>query len=189
VGIASYDNHEIARKWAHDRDMSKSDFIQGANISSDEVARTKVKIREKLKQLPVDTPGKIIIEARENLLLFVYDVRSLRLTLGEKVANHQNLLRTVIFHSFVDGSIESVSERFGPHTFSRLVRPDRSTEESLTIRNGQCNFSVPGETLKSWTIYLSIVRKRKSRRWIWLFGWTVNTIVNRMDNKHYHATS
>ena len=148
VGIASYDNHELAKKWARDRGMKESDIVQGANISSDEVARTKVKIREKLKQLPADLPGMIVIEAKENLLLFVYDIQSLALTFGEEVANHQNLLRTVIFHSFVDGSTESISQDIGPHTFSHLVRPDRSTEESLTIRNAQGSFSVPAETLK-----------------------------------------
>ena len=148
VGIASYDNHEIAKKWACDRGMTESDFIQGAYISSDEVARTIVKIREKSKQLPADLPGIIVIEAKENLLLFVYDIESLALTLGEEVAKHQNLLRTVIFHSFVDGSTESVSQNVGPHTFSHVVRLDRSTEQSLTIRNPQRSFSVPAETLK-----------------------------------------
>lgn len=148
VGIASYDNHELAKKWARDRGVKESDILQGADISSDEVARTKVKIREKLKQLPADLPAMIVIEAKENLLLFVYDIRSLALTFGEEVANHRNLLRTVIFHSFVDGPTESVSDNVGPHTFSHMVRPDSSTEESLTIRNVQCRFSVPGETLR-----------------------------------------
>jgi hypothetical protein len=148
VGIASYDNHEIARKWARDKGMKENDFVQGANFSSDEVARTKVKIREKLKQLPVDTPGMIVIEAKENFLLFVYDIRWLALTFEEELTNHKNLLRTVIFHSFVDGSTEGVFANVGRHTFCHLVRPDRSTEESLTIRNAQCSFSIPGETLK-----------------------------------------
>lgn len=148
VGIASYGNHEIAKKWARDRGIKEGDIAEGANFSSDEVARTIVKIREKLKQLPADVPGMIVIEAKENLLLFVYDIQALALTFAEEVANHQNLLRTVIFHSFVDGSTESVSENVGPHTFSHLVRADRSTEESLTIRNAQCGFSVPSETLR-----------------------------------------
>lgn len=148
VGIASYDNHEVAKKWARDRGMTESDIVQGADISSDEVARTIVKIREKIKQLPADLPGMIVLEARENLLLFVYEIRSLALTLGNEVVNHQHLLRTVIFHSFVDGSSESISENVGPHTFSQLIRPDGSTEESLTIRNAQCGFSIPDETLR-----------------------------------------
>lgn len=147
VGVASYDNHEVAKQWARDRGMREGDIVQGANISSDEIARTKVKIREKLKQLPSDMPGMIVIEAKENLLLFVYDIRSLALTFAEEVANHRNLLRTVIFHSFIDGSTESTCANIGSHTFSHLVRPDRSTEESLTIRNAQCSSSVPAETL------------------------------------------
>lgn len=148
VGIASYHNHEIAKKWARDRGMKESDIVQGADILSDEIARTKVKIREKIKQLSADIPGMIVIEAKENLLLFVYDIQSLALTIEEEVANHQNLLRTVIFHSFMDGSTESVFANFGTHTFSHVVRRDRSTEESLTIRNPRCSFSVPGETIR-----------------------------------------
>jgi hypothetical protein len=148
VGIASYDNHDVAKKWARDRGMREGDMVQGANISSDEIARTKVKIRKKLKQLPTNMPGMIVIEAKENLLLFVYDVRWLALTFEEEIANHSDLLRTIIFHSFVDGSTESVSANIGSHTFSHLVRPDSSTEESLTIRNARCSFSIPPETLR-----------------------------------------
>lgn len=148
VGIASYNNHEIAKTWARDRGMKESNFVQGADILSNEIARTKVKIREKIKQLPADIPGMIVIEAKENLLLFVYDIESLALTIEEEVANHQNLLRTVIFHSFVDGSTESVFANVGPHTFSHVVRRDRSTEESLTITNPRCSFSVSGETIR-----------------------------------------
>jgi len=114
--------------------MKEGDIVQGADISSDEVARTKVKIREKLKQLPEDLPGMIVIEAKENLLLFLYDIQGLALTFGEEVAKHPNLLRTVIFHSFVDGSIESASENIGPHTFSHLVRPDRVILLLLEVR-------------------------------------------------------
>jgi hypothetical protein len=148
VGIASYDNHDVAKKWARDKGMREGDLVQGASISSDEVARTKIKIREKLKQLPANMPGMIVIEAKENLLLFVYDIRSLAATFGEEVAKYPNLLRTVIFHSFVDGSTESASANVGPHTFSHLIRSDRSTEQSLTIRNSECSFTVPRETIR-----------------------------------------
>jgi hypothetical protein len=46
VGIAPYDNHEIAKQWARERGMKEGDIVQGAIIVSDEVARAKGKIRE-----------------------------------------------------------------------------------------------------------------------------------------------
>jgi len=148
VGIAPYDNHEIAKQWARERGMKEGNLVQGAIILSDEVARAKGKIREKLKQLPDDLPGMIVIEAKENLLFFVYDIRWLALTFGEELTRHQNLLRTVMFHSFVDGSRESAFAEIGPHTFSHRVRRDSSTEQSLTIRNVDCGSAVSAETLK-----------------------------------------
>jgi len=43
---------------------------------------------------------------------------------------------------------ESASPNIGQHTFSHLIRSDRSTEQSLTIRNSECSFAVPGETIR-----------------------------------------
>jgi len=146
VAVAPYDNHDLGTKWAREKGMREGDLVQGANISSDEVARTKVKIRDKLKQLPANMPGMIVIEAKQNLLLFVYDIQWLAATLAEEVAKYPNLVKTVIFHSFVDESTESASANIGPHTFSHLIRNDRSMEQSLTIRNGQSGFKLPRET-------------------------------------------
>src|SRR5258707_8828526 len=42
VGIASYDYHDVAKKWARDKGMREGDLVQGASISSDEVARTRI---------------------------------------------------------------------------------------------------------------------------------------------------
>jgi hypothetical protein len=39
VGIASYDSHQLAKEWAISRGLEENDFVMGASIQSDEVAR------------------------------------------------------------------------------------------------------------------------------------------------------
>lgn len=146
VGIASYDDHHRAREWAAARGIRENDFVEGPDILSDEIARAKVKLRDKLKQLPDDKPGIIVMPASENLIFFVYDIRHITALLDEEVGKHPRLLRAVMFHTFDDGKDESHTVTIGPHTFSRRVRNDGAVEQSLIIRNTACNNVVSVDT-------------------------------------------
>lgn len=128
--------------------MSEHDMVEGPNILTDEISRAKVKLREKLKQLPEDKPGIIVlIPANENLILFVYDIRGLAAALAEEVERHPKLLCAFMFQTFDDGGGESFSVDLGPHTFSKLVRSDNAAEQSLIIRNPACEHPLAAETL------------------------------------------
>lgn len=149
VGIASYDDHDRAREWAAGRGMRENDQIEGADILTDEISRTKVKLRDKLKQLPEDRPGIVVlIPAGPNLVLFVYDIRWLVASLAEEVEKHPKLLCAVMFHTFQEGGKESFSANLGPHVFTKLVRSDKVTEQSLIIRNPACKHSLTAGTLE-----------------------------------------
>lgn len=149
VGIASYDDHAPAREWAASRGMEEHDLVECPNILTDEIARAKWKLRDKLKQLPDDRPGIVVLTpANENVILFVTDLEQLATELAEVAGEHPKLLRVVMFHTFGDGKDESWSVNFGHHTLTRLVRSDGAAERSLTIRNPVCKHPLATETLK-----------------------------------------
>jgi len=101
--------------------------------------RAKVKLRDKIKQLPDDRPGIVVLTpAVENVVLFVSDIRQLAAGLAEVAEEGPKLLRAVIFHTFDDGKNESWSVDLGPHTLTRLIRSDGMAERSLTVRNTAC---------------------------------------------------
>lgn len=149
VGVASYDDHDRAREWAASRGMKENDQVEGADILTDEISRARVKLRDKLKQLPEDRPGVVVlIPAGTNLILFVYDIRWLVASLAEAVERHPKLLCAVMFHTFQEGGKESFSANIGPHIVTKLVRSDKVTEQSLIIHNTACKFTPSARTLE-----------------------------------------
>jgi hypothetical protein len=126
--------------------MRVYDLVEGPDIRTDEIARAKVKLREKLKQLPDDRPGIVVMPASENLILFIYDIGSLDAAMAEEVEKHPKLLCAIMFHTFDDGEDESFSVNLGPHMFTRLVRRDGAIERSLIIRNPDCKNPLAGST-------------------------------------------
>jgi hypothetical protein len=148
VGIASYDDHDRAREWAAERGIRETSFVEGPNILSNEIARAKVKLRDKVKQLPQDRPGIVVIPSSENLIFFVYDMGSLARALAEEAEKYPKLLSAIMFHTFDDGRDDSGSVRIDGHTFTRQIRSDKSVEQSLIVRNRMCNQSVSAETQK-----------------------------------------
>jgi hypothetical protein len=149
VGIASYDDHDRVREWAASRGMRENDQIEGADILTDEVSRARVKLRDKLKQLPEDRPGIVVlIPSATNLILFVYDIRWLALALAEEVQRHPKLLCAVMFHTFDEGGREVFTVDLGKHTFTKLVRSDKTTEQSLIVRNPACKQPLTSITLE-----------------------------------------
>lgn len=147
AAVASYDFHERGREWAAARRMREADLVQGPDILTDEVGRTKIKIREKLQQLPDHSPGILVLPASENLILFVYDIPGLIATLAEEVQQHAKLLALVMFHTFTDSGRDPFVTQNGMHTFSRKIRSDGSSEHSLIVRNTHFQIPVANETL------------------------------------------
>lgn len=149
VGIASYDDHAPVLEWAASRGMREHSLVESPNILTDEIARAKVKLRDKLKQLPDDRPGIVVLTpANENVIFFVCDVRWLAAALAEEAEKSPKLLRAVMFQTFDDGKDESWSVNLGPHTYARLIRSNGAAEQSLTIRNTACKHTLAAGTLE-----------------------------------------
>jgi hypothetical protein len=148
VGIASYDDHERALEWAAARGIKRTTFVEGPGILADEIARAKVKLSTKVKQLPEDRPGIVVMPAGENLILFAFDAKGIAEALAEEVGKYPKLLRAILFHTFDDGRDDSASVSIGPHTLARRIRSDGAVEQSLIVRNARCAHAVGVETLE-----------------------------------------
>jgi hypothetical protein len=146
VGISSYDDHDRAREWAKARGILESAFVEGPHVLADEIVRAKLKMRDKVNQLPTDRPGIIAILANDNLLLFAYDVGHIAAEIAHESAKYPKLLQTIIFHTFRDGRTNSSSIEIGPHTFSSKVKEDLSVEQSLIVRNNNCKHQIKLDT-------------------------------------------
>jgi hypothetical protein len=132
--------------------MREHQLIEGANILTDEIVRAKRKLREKLEQLPPDSPGIIVMPTSENLILFIHDsadgIRRLAAAMAEVAAGHPKLLCAVMFHTFDDGRDESWSVDIGSHTYTRVARSDGAVERSLIIHNSAYQHTMAPETLE-----------------------------------------
>jgi len=148
ICIAPYDRHELADEWASKRGLNLSDMVTGANIDSDEITRARMKLKEKLKQLPEDKPSVVVIEASKNLLFLVYDLRWVALCLAEELTKNPKLLWAIFYHSFGAGQDRSYSVEIGPHTFVNQSMNDHATQQSLIVRNTACKNPVPLSTLR-----------------------------------------
>jgi len=148
VAIASYEDHHHAKEWAANRGLNGNDTVVGPWIESDEMARAKAKLRKELEQLPLDKPGIVIIEARDNLLFFSYDMQEVATYLAEELKKYPQLLCAVFFHSFNSGEGESYLIPIGPHDFLQEMRSDGSTSQSLIVRNPDCSRGLPVSTVK-----------------------------------------
>ena len=156
VGIASYNNHHLAKEWAARKGIRENDMVKGAPIESDEIARARTKLQTELKQLPPGNASIVIIEAVENLFLLVYDISALAAYLGEEVKKYPQLHSAIFYHTFDAGGGESFSRPISPHTFVQRVRRDSSTEQSLVVRNVDCTAVLQTKTLVRLEKTLSI---------------------------------
>ena len=148
IGIASYDNHHLAKEWAARRGLSENDTVVAPWITSNEIARAKSKLTTELKQIPSDQPGIVMLEARENLFFFGYDFTEVANYLGEELKKHPKLLCVVFFHSVDEGGGESYSKQMGVHQFVNNVRNDGSSEQLLIIRNVECPTLLSSSTVE-----------------------------------------
>jgi hypothetical protein len=89
-----------------------------------------------------------MLEAKDNLLFFVYDLAGLAIYLGEELKRYPKILWAVFFHSFDIGGGESYLRPIGPHSFVNHVRADGSTEQLLIIRNVEHPNSILTTTLQ-----------------------------------------
>jgi len=97
AGIAPRVDEERLKEWASERGVSPG--MAGPLVSSDEIARVRMKIRDKLAQLPEDRPGIIAIPVTSSMMFHYYDPQLIVEVLKDEVSRYPRLWGVVLFHN------------------------------------------------------------------------------------------
>ena len=90
MAVSPTHDHSQAESWAKERGMR--DLVEAPPIDfSRELPRARNKIRKKMRQLPSDKPGILVIPI-ENLLFFIFRGEDIIAVLSEELRRHQHLL-------------------------------------------------------------------------------------------------
>jgi hypothetical protein len=101
AGIVPRGDEERLKEWASERGISPA--FAGPLVSSDEIARTRMKIRDKLAQLPEDRPGIIAIPATSSMMFHYYEPQLIAEVLKEEVSRYPRLWAVILFHNHFGG--------------------------------------------------------------------------------------
>lgn len=148
VGISPSHDHGAVKRWAAERQMKER--VESPPIDTDEVRRAKIKLHDKVKQIPHDKVGIIIIQTNQTLLFPAFDMRIVIAELADELRKYPNLLGAVLSFEFLgSGKEESIAIDLGRHVVISKVREDWSTEQSVLILNEACALPVCATTLEN----------------------------------------
>jgi hypothetical protein len=149
VAISPIHDHSKAKQWAEKRSMKV--LVKSPSIPLHETHRTRVKIGEKIRQLPHHAPGIIVIPTHETLLFFAYDVNRIIAEVKSEMMQYPQLLYVALTLQIGESPKEPVTVAVGDHLFTKRMREDFITELTILIKNPAFNLQVFKSTLKQIT--------------------------------------
>jgi hypothetical protein len=141
AGIAPTGNEEQLRQWGKEHGISQG--VAGPSIWSDEISRARMKIRDKLAQLPEDRPGVIVIPTTGSMMFNFYDPLLIVGVLQEEVSRYPRLWGVVLLHDYVGGAQAGpVVTKLGASTLIDKARTDVFREQTAILLNEACSLPV-----------------------------------------------
>lgn len=141
AGLAPATNEEQLRQWGEEHGISPG--VTGPPIWSDEISRARMKIRDKLAQLPEDRPGIIVIPATGSMMFHFYDPLLIVGVLQEEVTRYPRLWGVVLLHDYVgETEREPVVTKLGASTLIDKARTDVFREQTALLLNEACALPV-----------------------------------------------
>lgn len=141
AGVAPAGNEEQLRQWGEEHGISPG--VTGPPIWSDEISRAKMKIRDKLAQLPEDRPGVIVIPTTGSMMFNFYDSLLIVRVLQEEVSRYPRLWGVVLLHDYVGGALAGpVVTKLGSSTLVDKARTDVFREQTAILLNESCALPV-----------------------------------------------
>jgi hypothetical protein len=137
---------EFARleQWAAARGLKPREFI-GAPYDSAEIVRTKMKVREKLKQLPPDRPGMICL-FNGRLFLHARDIKVIIRELEELIYDCPQVSILIVIGQWF-GDWKEKTDRVRDHTIIvRSTSDGFSSEAHLILSNKFAHNPIPQES-------------------------------------------
>ncbi len=141
AGIALAGDEEQLRQWGKEHGISPG--ITGPLVWSDEISRARMKIRDKLSQLPEDRPGVIVIPATGSMMFHFYDPLLIVGVLQEEISRYPRLWGVVLLHDYVGvAQGEPVVIKLGASTLIDKARTDVFREQTVLLLNEACALPV-----------------------------------------------
>jgi hypothetical protein len=134
VAISPIDDHSRATRWAQDRGLE--DLIRGPALPLHETHRTRIKIGDKITQLPVSLPGIIVIPTTETLMFFTHGIAEIIDDIGSEILRYPQLICIILIsHTGEAGVGPPQVIRVGDHNVVARLRQDGVTERKIMISN------------------------------------------------------
>jgi hypothetical protein len=145
AGIAPDNNTEQLCQWAEGHGISPG--FTGPPLYSDEISRARMKIRDKLAQLPEDRPGVIVIPATASMMFNFYDPLLIVEVLNEEVGRYPRLWGVVLLHNFMGGEQrEPKVMKLGTSTLISKTTADALQEQTAILLNEACELTLSNST-------------------------------------------
>ncbi len=140
VAISPRHDHSLALEWSRKRRLR--DLIESPQIPLHETHRMRMKIGKKIKQLPPDYPGIIIIPTHETLLFFAYSLDAIIDDVKTELLQYPQLMYVVLSLQAGESPKDSVAIAIKEHLFTKKTREDLITESHFLITNPAFNLKV-----------------------------------------------
>lgn len=146
VAISPRDDHTKAKKWAKMRGID--DLVQGPPIPLHETHRTRVKIGTKIRQLPPESPGIIVIPTTDTLMFFTYGAADIVRDIESELLKYPQLLCVVLSSQAGEsGAGPTKAVAVGNHLSVARTREDLVTERKIIISNPDFKLQISTSTL------------------------------------------
>ena len=139
MAIAPAHDHSKAEQWAKSRNMK--DFVEGPNIPLHETQRIRIKVADKMKQLPKDVPSIVIIPASP-LLFYAYPIEYFVADIESELLKFPQLLYVSIYCRVGQGKNIKAVSNIGDHLYTQRTGKDFLTEKRIVARNPAFNLHI-----------------------------------------------
>ena len=140
MAISPAHDHSHAKEWAEARNMK--DLVESPVLMLDEVHRTQGKIFDKMRQLPGDKPGIVVITTDESLLFPFYPLDEIIEGVVEKTSRYPHIFAVALTYASLSDKEEPLVAGIGEHIYARHTSGALCTHHTLIIRNPACMHSV-----------------------------------------------
>lgn len=143
IGFAPESDKPILERWAIERGLKVGGF-SGPPIDSNDISRTKGKIRTEQSQLPNTVPSILVLQAPD-LFLFISDTSKLINELEEEVYKYPHILYVIIKGGHLGGG-ENCDTMKDQHVYTERTKFNMLVEKNILLLNRFCELKISDVT-------------------------------------------
>lgn len=145
IAVAPLSEQHKAEQWAKDRKMTN--FVESPLVPMRETQRARIKIADKIKQLPENKPGIIIIPAGI-LMFYAYALEYILLDLESEMEKFPQLLFVSLYSHVGEGKSKNSTTDINDHLFIETMINDLHKEKRIVVRNPNFALRLSKNTLR-----------------------------------------